>query len=143
MKKRRFIFSIIFLILLLNGCSENTDLEKKSKWDCTVACAEDSKDNSYIITYSSEEIVCTTGTLSIQNKNDFDIIVHLSTNNEDERVEEITAGATSVLSQIKKDAVYTVGIHADVKENTEIKCMIYDGSGNYREYNNQIKGTDA
>lgn len=143
MKKRLFIFSIIFLILLFNGCSENTDLEKKSNWDCTVACAEDSKDNSYIITYSSEEIVCTTGTLSIQNRNDFDIIVHLSTNNEDERVEEITAGTTSVVSQINKNAVYTVGIHADVKENTEIKCMIYDGSDNYREYNNQIKGNVA
>lgn len=127
MKNRVFIFSIIFFVLLFNGCSKNTDLEKKSKWDCTVTCAEESKDNSYIITYSSEKVVCTTGILSIQNRNDFDIIVHLSTSNEEERVEKITEGTTCILYQIKKDVDYTVGLYADVEENTEIKCMIYDG----------------
>lgn len=127
MKKRMFIFSIIILALLFNGCSKKTDLEKKSKWDCSVACAEESKDNSYIITYSSEKVVCNTGALSIQNRNDFDIIVHLLTSNEEERVEKITAGSTSILYQIEKDVDYTVGVYADVEENTEIKCMIYDG----------------
>ena len=127
MKKSVFIFSIIFFVFLFNGCSKNTDLGKKLKWDCTVTCAEESKDNSYIITYSSEKVVCTTGILSIQNRNDFDIIVHLSTSNEEERVEKITAGSTCILYQIKKDVDYTVGLYADVEENTEIKCMIYDG----------------
>lgn len=127
MKNRLFLISMLFFALLFNGCSKNNDLEKKTKWDCSVFCAEESKDNSYIITYSSEEVVCTTGTLLIQNRNDFDIIVHLSTNNEDERVEKIMAGATSVLYQIEQDVVYKVGCHADVDENTEIKCMLYDG----------------
>lgn len=127
MKKRVFIFSIIILVFLFNGCSKNTDLEKESKWDCSVACAEESKDNSYIITYSSEKVVCNTGALSIQNRNDFDIIVHISTSNEEERVEKITAGSTVILYQIKEDVDYTVGVYADVEENTEIKCMIYDG----------------
>lgn len=129
MKKRILIISIMLFVFLLCGCSKNkdSDFEKKSEWDCTVACAEESKDNSYIITYSSEKVICTTGKLSIQNHNDFDITVYLSTNDEDERVEKLTAGTTSVLSSIKKNVVYTVGFHADVEENTEIKCTIYDG----------------
>lgn len=129
MKKRILIISMTIWVFLLCGCSKKTDSvsSEQSKWDCSVSCAEESKDNSYIITYSSEKIVCTTGKLSVQNPNHFDITVYLSANNEDERVEKITADTASVLSSLKKNVVYTVGLHADVEENTEISCMIYDG----------------
>ena len=32
----------------------------------------------------------------------------------------------AVLFQVQKEAVYTVGSHAEVEENTEIQLMVYD-----------------
>lgn len=129
MKKRTLLTIITVFVFLFCGCAKKTDsdLSEQTKWDCTVLCAEKSKSNSYIITYSPEKVVCNTGKLSVQNDNDFDITVYLSTNDEDERVEKISANTTSVLSSVKEEAVYTVGVHADVEEDTKISCIIYDG----------------
>ena len=48
------------------------------QWDCSVTCAEESTPDSYVITYSDAKILSKTGVLTVQNRNDFDIIVHLS-----------------------------------------------------------------
>lgn len=127
MKNKAVILVFMILFLMINGCSKDTKLKKETRWDCTVDCAEKSNDESYIITYSQEKIVSESGTLSIQNKNDFDITVHLSTNGESERTADVPAGGISVLHEIKKDAVYTFGCHADVDEGTEISCIVFEG----------------
>ena len=75
------------------------------QWDCSVTCAEESTPDSYVITYSDAKILSKTGVLTVQNRNDFDIIVFLNVTDEE----------------------YTVGIHADVDENTDIKVFVYDG----------------
>lgn len=90
-------------------------------------CAEKSDEDSYVVTYSDAKIVSNTGTLSFQNQNDFDIVIHLMTDDQEERISEIAAGGVSVLYEVEKDAVYTVGCHADIVEGTEIKLMVYDG----------------
>lgn len=127
MKSKFVVLIFMILFLLISGCSKDTELKKKTRWDCTVDCAEKSNDESYIITYSQEKIVSESGTLSIHNKNDFDITVHLSTNGESERTADVPAGGVSVLHEIKKDTVYTFGCHADVEEGTEIRCIVYEG----------------
>ena len=48
------------------------------QWDCSVTCAEESTPDSYVITYSDAKILSKTGVLTVQNRNDFDIIVYCS-----------------------------------------------------------------
>lgn len=127
--KKTGILLITLLAVALSGCSKETDQKKEERWDCTVACAEDFGDDSYVITYSEEEITTATGTLSIQNRNDFDITVHLQSDKgeEEERTVEIPAGGVSILHQLSKNISYKIGCHADVEEGVEIKCMVYEG----------------
>ncbi len=127
MKKYFLCLWMIILILALSACSKSVDKPNVEKWDCTVNCAEKSGDNSYIITYSDKEILSSSGMLSFQNPNDFDIVVHILTNGEEERTTTVKAGGVVVLHQVKKDVIYTIGCHADVKEGTEIKLTVYDG----------------
>ena len=44
------------------------------QWDCSVTCAEESTPDSYVITYSDAKILSKTGVLTVQNRNDFDIL---------------------------------------------------------------------
>ena len=127
MKKWIYIVTLSILVVALCACSKITPIEDLEKWDCTVICAEESSDDSYIIAYSKEEIISKAGTLSFQNKNDFDIVVHLLTEEKEERIVEIGAGGMAVLYQVEKEIVYTVGCHADVEEGIEIKLTVYDG----------------
>ena len=112
--------------ILLCACSQSTDIGDVKKWDCTVTCAEES-DNSYVITYSDEKIISNKGILSFQNRNDFDIVIHLFANGKEVQISEIAAGGGLVLYKVAKGTGYTVGCHADVTEGTEIKLMVYDG----------------
>jgi len=66
--------------------------------------------------------------LTIQNRNDFDIVVHLLCEGESEIVsDKIASGGCFSFYQIATDKEYTVGIHADVDLNTEVKVFVYDG----------------
>lgn len=127
MRKCLCIVILIVCTFALCACSGFTQVEELQKWDCSVLCTEKSDIDSYIITYSDEQIVSKSGTLSFQNRNDFDVVVHLFTNGKEERTAEIGAGGMAVLFQVQKEAVYTVGCHAEVEENTEIQLMVYDG----------------
>jgi len=121
-------YLILFLGLLcavaLCACSAK---EEGAQWDCTVECMEESDADSYVISYSDAEVTSTDGALTFQNRNDFDIVVHLLTAGKEERTTEVFAGGVSVLYQLEPQAVYTVGCHADVAEGTEIALMVYEG----------------
>ena len=130
MYKTRIISLIILMCafsILVCSCSRLKHVEELDKWDCTVTCAQTSTPDSYIITYSDEIIVTSTGVLTIQNQNDFDIKVHLLADREKGEVLEVGAGGITVQYQLDKKAEYSLGIHADVEEGTEIKVMVYDG----------------
>lgn len=129
MNKLLCFMLVTICTISLCSCSKSANIEDIKTWDCTVTCAEKSSDNAYVISYSEEEIVSTKGVLILENRNDFDIIVHLFADGK-ERVEEMPANGVTVLYQISKDTVYTLGCHADVSEGIEIKLYVYDGEGN-------------
>ena len=129
MKKVLCFVLVTICTISLCACSKLTNIEELKMWNCTVLCAEESSDNAYVITYSEEEIVSTKGVLTLENRNDFDIVVHLFADDK-ERIEEIAANGVKILYQISKDTVYTLGCHADVSEGIEIKLYVYDGEGN-------------
>lgn len=126
MKKYCLVLMILSCIFF-SACSNLKHVEETDKWDCSVTCAEESNEDSYTITYSDTIIISKTEELSFQNQNDFDIVIHLLTNEQQERTAEVAAGGVSVLYQIEEETEYTVGCHADVEEGTEIKLMVYDG----------------
>ena len=83
--------------------------------------------DSYVITYSDAKILSKTGVLTVQNRNDFDIIVYLLCEGKQELVSgRIPAGGCYSFLNVT-DKEHTVGIHADVGENTDIKVFVYDG----------------
>lgn len=128
MKKIIAIMLCLILGLMLVGCSpKETDTSATSKWDCSVQCVEESTPDKYVTTYSDVKVVSKTGTLTIQNRNDFDIVVHLLCEGEQERVSDSipAGGCFSFLKMTDKE--YTVGVHADVDENVEINVFVYDG----------------
>lgn len=127
MNVRRIVSIICICSIMLCACSNLKDVKELDKWDCTVECAKNSTPDSYIITYSNEKIVPSTGVLTFQNQNDFDIKIHLLADRIGEEVLEIAAGGVTVQYQLDKETEYTLGIHADVEEGTEIKVMVYDG----------------
>lgn len=134
MKKFLSILLMIPIIFSLVACTKQD--EELAKWDCSVACAEESTENNYVVTYSDEKIISKTGLLTIQNRNDFDIVVSLhQTSGEEEKTVEIKANEVTILHNIEKNKEYTLGCHADVKEGTEIKIMVYDGE-NSEPYQN-------
>ena len=125
--KKLLAFAILTVLLLaLSGCASSK--KAPAKWDCTVTCMETSTEDTYVITYSDQELRSSTGTLSFQNPSDFPVVVHLLTAGEKEQVLDIQPGGAGAFLQIKTDTVYTVGLHADVPEGTEIPFIAYDGT---------------
>lgn len=133
MRKWLCFIAVSVFVLALYGCSNPEQVEVTDKWYCTVTCAEESTDDSYVITYSEEKIISNTGVITFENRNDFPIFVHLISNGKEEFNCEIEAGGTAGYLQADTEATYTVGIHADVDEGTEIKLMVYDGGNSGRD----------
>ena len=106
---------------------DESTLEVASKWDCSVNCAQESKENAYVITYSEKSVVSSTGNLTFQNRNTFAITVHLIGKGKEAFVSEIEPGGNVVFMQANPDMTYTVGIHADVEEGTQLSLMVYNG----------------
>ncbi|MGN0251660.1 MAG: hypothetical protein ACI4EH_09925 [Oliverpabstia sp.] len=92
------VFAIIgILIFVTYRSSESYRKEQAAgnitQWDCSVSCAESS--DEYVITYSDVKVISQTGALTIQNRNDFDIVVHLLSAGEKEIVSDnIPAGGS-------------------------------------------------
>ncbi len=118
---------IVAAICFLTDPIDNTSQITKDKWDCTIHCAEESAENSYVITYSDQEIVTDIGCLTFQNRNNFSITVHLIGEGKEAFVRELAPGGIVVFMQADQEVTYTVGIHADVEEGTEVSLMVYDG----------------
>lgn len=108
------------------GCAKEEQYGA-DQWEISVLCAEESAQDSYVITYGGVTAASETGILTLQNRNDFEIVVHLSCDGQEEQVFKIQAGGVTVFHQAVKGAVYTVGVHAEVKEGTKINLMVYDG----------------
>ena len=99
-----------------------------NKWDCTVICVEASTPDNYVINYSDTKVRSETGSLTFQNRNDFDIVVHILREGENEVVSDpIPAGGCYSFLRLD-DKLCTIGAHADVAVNTEIKLFVYDGA---------------
>ena len=107
------------------GCAK--EQPKESQWEISVLCAEESAQDSYVITYGGVTVTSETGILTLQNRNDFEIAVHLSCNGQEEQIFEIQPGGVIVFHQAIKGEAYTVGVHAEAKEGSEINLMVYDG----------------
>ena len=123
MKKRRTFFVVWLCCLLLCACADSKTLDQ---WDCSVTCARASSGDSYVISYSDQKVTTQTGILTFQNRNAFDIVIHLQADGTEETF-DVPAGGCTTLLQLEKGAEYTVGCHADVAEDTYIKLMVYDG----------------
>ena len=126
MKKMIRIILMCMLSIGLIGCAEQ-ERPEESRWEISVPCAEESQQDSYVISYGGRTVSSDTGILTLQNRNDFEITVHLSCNGQEEQIFEIQPGGVSVFHQAVKQEEYTVGIHAEVKEGSEIKLMVFDG----------------
>lgn len=135
-KLKRIIIVISVLVLLASTIGialiyRTSEAYRKAKsaiqWDCSVACAEASNPDKYVITYSDVKVLSPTGVFTVQNRNDFDIKVYLLCAEETVRESETipAGGCYSFMNVSSKE--YTVGIHADVDMNTEIKVFVYDG----------------
>ena len=125
MKKMIRIILICVLSVALIGCAKEEAME--NQWEISVPCVADPAPDAYVISYGGKTVSSDTGILTLQNRNDFGIVVHLSCNGQEEQIFEIQPGGVSVFHQAVKQEEYTVGIHAEVKEGSEIKLMIYDG----------------
>ena len=83
--------------------------------------------SAYRSSESYRKVLSKTGTLTIQNKNDFDIVVHLLCEGEQEVVSDnIPANSFYSFTNVT-DKEYTVGIHADVGVAADIRVVVYDG----------------
>jgi len=120
--------ALVLLALTLSACSGPGHIEEADKWDCTVSCAEQSDRENYVITYSDEEIVSSSGVLTFQNRNKFDVVAHLLSEGVEEEAFDIPAGGVTAFYQAETGNKYAVGIHAEVEAGTEIKLMVYDGA---------------
>jgi len=68
--------------------------------------------------------------LTIENPNDFDISVHLLSSNKGEIVLDVLRNTSTAFALTADSAEYTVGVHADVKEDTEINLIVYENNHN-------------
>ena len=119
------------LAIIVFSAYRSSESYRKAKaaiqWDCSVTCTEESTSAKYVITYSDVKVLSKTGTLTIQNKNDFDIVVHLLCEGEQEVVSDnIPANSFYSFTNVT-DKEYTVGIHADVGVAADIRVVVYDG----------------
>jgi hypothetical protein len=101
-----------------------------NQWQFSTKCAEVSSDNKYVITYCDEKISCSTGLLTIENKNNFDITVPLSNGKNAEIGLDIPQNTSVAFALGESKTEYTVGVHADVKEDTEINFVVYENTHN-------------
>lgn len=101
-----------------------------NEWQFSTKCAVASSEDKYVITYCDEKITCSTGLLTIENKNNFDITVHLSNGENAEIGLDIPQNTSVAFALGESKTEYTVGVHADVKEDTEINFIVYENTHN-------------
>ena len=128
MKKSIAYILATALLLVLTACGDTTvKPDGNNMYDITIACAEESTKESYIITYWNDRVISESGTFHVCNLNDFSITVYLGSTAEEEIVLELLPGEEKAVSDLKTNESYQVGVYADVKENDEIKFLLTDG----------------
>jgi len=118
---------LLLLVLTVSACSSSEHVEEANVWDCTVSCAEQSTEENYVITYSDEEVVSSSGALTFQNRNAFDVSAHLFNEGGEEVIFNVPAGGVTTFYRAEKGDKYAIGLHAEVEAGTEIKLVVYDG----------------
>ena len=132
MKNVVFFFALCVLLGMLSGCAGDLPkIEGSGPWDCSVSAVNLDDKDVYEITYSRINVKSESGTLTLDNRNDFPITVHLmpqNFNKASKAEEAVTAveGGQSVPISVEKDLMYEVGVHADVPDGTEVKLTISD-----------------
>ena len=78
MKKIIAVLGLGFIACAIYFCLHLNHPGELQKWDCSVVLG-DNEDltNEEMITYSDKNMITSTGTLTFQNRNDFDIVVYL------------------------------------------------------------------
>lgn len=127
MKKLICVVLICMLSFALLACAKAEEQPREEQWEISVSCITDPDPDTYVITYGAKTVCSETGILTMQNRNDFDIAVHLSCNGQEEQVFYIQPGGVAVFHQAMKGEAYTVGVHAEEEEGTEMILMVYDG----------------
>ena len=94
--------------------------------DFFVSCAEASAENSYIITYCDNRFIPIGDAATLHNPNGFAIVVHLLSEGNTEHVFDLGTGESAVFGELEKETEYTIGLHAFVAVDTEIKFTIYE-----------------
>lgn len=124
------LVAFVLGIMIISG--SKMDSEVVNSWECSVTYAEGASNDTYVITYCDDKIVSTTGILTLENNNDFGIVVYLKADDY-ERVELMDADSRMLLYEMDKETEYAVGFHASVERGTEITLLIYDGAVNISE----------
>ena len=131
---KKLIFIVLFeVIAVIAGGYAVWKSNQPSQWDVNLAQAVE--DETAIVYYDSP-IKSNTGVIGIWNKNDFPIDVYFYPYDGDAPVYggnnvsemDIPADSQVIGIPLDIDKKYTLGIHADVEENTEIHVIIQDGN---------------
>ena len=124
---RKLICIAAICMLVLCGCSYYIEDDiPKNVWEFSIPCAQESDADNYVITYGEEEIVSDSGEFLFENRNGFDIAIHISADGCAEQIVEMAANGTAVVDNVEKGVGYTVGCHVMVEEGTEMKFIVRD-----------------
>lgn len=132
MKRLFYLMSFILCIGFLYACTQTEETGILNSWDYIITCGEKTAEDHYVITYSNEKIISSTGILTFENRNDFGVAVYIQ-KGDDQIVELIEASDKIILYEMEQGVEYTLGCHAEVAEGTEIKLLVHDGSMNLVE----------
>lgn len=131
---KKIIFIVLFVVIaVIVGGYAFWKSDQPSQWDVDLAQAIE---DETAIVYYDNPIKSNTGVIGIWNKNDFPIDVYFYPYDGDAPVYggnnvsemDIPADSQVIGIPLDIDKKYTLGIHADVEENTEIHVIIQDGN---------------
>lgn len=133
MKKKIFCVVLLIIIAVTAGGYAVWKSGQPSQWD--VNLAQVVEDETAIVYYDNP-IKSNAGVVGIWNKNDFPIDVYFYPYDGEAPVYggnnvskmDIPADSQVIGIPLDIDKKYTLGIHADVEENTEINIIVQDGN---------------
>lgn len=133
MKKKIFCVVLLIIIAVTAGGYAVWKSDQPSQWDVNLAQAVE---DGTAIVYYDNPIKSNAGVVGIWNKNDFPIDVYFYPYDGEAPVYggnnvskmDIPADSQVIGIPLDIDKTYTLGIHADVEENTEINIIVQDGN---------------
>ena len=131
---KKLIFIVLFVVIaVIAGGYAVWKSNQPSQWDVNLAQAVE---DETAIVYYDNPIKSNAGVVGIWNKNDFPIDVYFYPYDGEAPVYggnnvskmDIPADSQVIGIPLDIDKKYTLGIHADVEENTEINIIVQDGN---------------